>query len=270
MNPYFKTQDLRAGDVLLMKGIGQVSDLIAWFGDSIFSHAAIMVSDTHFVEAAAPTSREVAISDRLQQGDYYDFVEAYRPCDSQGMPLDDKQRQAISAAAQHYLDVAYPMDALLQLALFASLRNRIPADDRLRWLLREIIDHIMSFDPKHMVCSELVYAAMDKAKVPPCVIIGAQLDQPFPHIDVVELIKEWLEDTKRTSQTGTLASDTKQSVDEADLKHSFERLRQHRATPARAMTPIPVPSPNPADVMPVDLETSPQLRRLGRLDLRTA
>ncbi|QOC21741.1 hypothetical protein IC757_11905 [Wenzhouxiangella sp. AB-CW3] len=268
MTPYFPAEGLKAGDVLLMKGIGQVSDLIAWFGDSIYSHAAIMCSSTHFVEAANPTSREVALADRLQQTEYYDFIDAWRPTNSQGLALNNAQRQALADSVMQQLDVPYPLNDLLQLAVFAVLRNKIPMDDKLRWLLHELINLLLKFDPGHMVCSELVYYAMQQAKLPPTILVAAELDQPFPDIDVTKLIEEWLQDRHSNADSVSLAAPPAQpSISSSVLDQHYQTFRKQRMTSTPGFNPYPISDPNPANVMPVDIETSPQLRCLGRLAL---
>jgi hypothetical protein len=139
MTPEIDPATLRPGDVLLMRGIGAVSELIAWFGDSTYSHAAIVVDDGQLIEAAAPVSRRVPVSLRLAQGAYYDFIDAYRPTRPDGRPLTRSERDTVAAAASAELDVPYPLDALLQMALFAALRNRVPANATVRWLIRQLI-----------------------------------------------------------------------------------------------------------------------------------
>lgn len=268
MTPFVDPAALRPGDVLLMRGIGPVSDLIAWFGDSSYSHAAVMVDGTSFVEAAAPVSRRVRLADRLAQGAYYDFIDVLRPTRGNGEPLDDGARAAIADGANACLDVPYPLDALWQMAVFATLRNRVPADAGVRWLLRELIEHLIADDPSHMVCSELVYRACLAADLPPALIVSAQLDLPFPKIDIAELIREWREASGKQHTAPTAASpDGPVLASEDALRESFARLRATRTITPAALGMPPVLRPSPRDVMPVDLETSPQLRRLGRLPL---
>jgi hypothetical protein len=255
---------LRSGDVLLMRGLGPVSDLIAWFGDSTYSHAALMVDPQTLVEAALPTSRTVPLRTRLAQTDAYAFIDAYRPTRADGIPLTEADRQAIGRAGLALTGIAYPLDGLLQMAMIAALRNRIPADAGLRGLLRMLIDHLLRFDPGHLVCSELVYTALRDAGLPPALIISAELDLPLPPIDLVALIEEW-----RAAHAHTLpTAATPASSSETETAATFAQLRTARGF--SAPTPLgmpPVSNPNPADVLPVDLETSPQLRRLGRLPL---
>ncbi|WP_240125426.1 hypothetical protein [Thermomonas alba] len=257
---------LRAGDVLLMRGLGPVSDLIAWFGDSTYSHAALMVDAQTLVEAALPTSRTVLLQTRLAQADAYAFIDVYRPTRADGTPLRDADRQAIARAGGALTGVAYPLDGLLQLAVVAALRNRIPADAGLRWLLRMLIDHLLTFDPTHMVCSELVYTALRDAGLPPTLIVSAQLDLPLPPIDVPALIEEW---RAAHAHAHTLTLDAASAPIGADeTAAAFARLRAARGLqPMQSLGMSSLPAPNPANVLPVDLETSPQLRRLGRLAL---
>ncbi|MCG6117259.1 MAG: hypothetical protein MEQ07_03570 [Aquimonas sp.] len=272
MTPFIDPAQLRPGDVLLMKGIGAVSDLIAWFGDSSYSHAALMVDGGAFVEAALPVSRRVMLVDRLKQSDHYDFIDVYRPTQSSGRPLQDAERATITDAATALLGVDYPLDALLQMAVFAGLRNRIPADKGLRWLLREILDHLVKQDPKHMVCSELVYSALRNASQAPALIISAQLDLPVPKINVTELIKEWLQ--AHGKSLASAAAIGPHEAAENELAERFAQLRAQRAGLAKqaalalpALGMPPVLDANPKNVLPVDLETSPQLRLMGRLPL---
>lgn len=268
MTPFVDPTTLRAGDVLLMRGIGPVSDLIAWCGDSTYSHCAVMVDGDTFVEAATPTSRRVTLAARLAQGAYYDFIDVLRPTRADGEPLDDAERGAIARGALALLDVPYPMDALLQLALFATLRNRVPADARVRALLRGLVDHLTTHDPSHMVCSELVYRAFLAAELAPALVVSARLDLPLPKIDVAELIREWHDAKGGGAATlAAVAVTTTDDVDPATLAAAYTALRPGGGPAAGALGMPPVRHPVPRDVMPVDLETSPQLRRLGRLPL---
>lgn len=266
MKPYIDTTELRAGDILLMRGRSSLSDLIAWFGDSVYSHAAVMCSDTHFVEAAMPRSRMVALDERLRQTDAYHFIEVFRPTADDGNPLDEVQRERLARAASQQVGVDYPVDMLVQLAAVAVVRDRIPEDGCLRWLLRELVDHLICFDPEHMVCSELVYQAMRQAELAPTIVVAARLDQPFPDVDVRELVREWLE-ARGAGSMGQGQALMPEPVNEEELVGAYHRLRQERRFVAGGFSPHPVPDPNPATILPVDLSTSPQVRRLGRLRL---
>lgn len=287
MHPTFDPDALRPGDVLLMKGIGAVSDLIAWFGDSTYSHAAIVVDDGMLVEAASPRSRRVSVAARLGQGAYYDFVDAFRPTRHDGTPTRPADRTAAVVSAQTLLEVPYALDGLLQMAVFAALRDRIPTHAGVRWIIRVLIDHLVEDDPSQMVCSELVYRALDGATTAPehllrpKVIVSAMLDAPFPTVDWIELWQEF-EQARRSSvalagrvapvvpAASTASPDALESptVSDPDLLECYARLRDTRAARAPGLLSAPVdPNPNPKLVMPVDLETSPSLRRLGRLPL---
>ncbi|MFN7781163.1 MAG: hypothetical protein ACK5PG_00285 [Lysobacterales bacterium] len=128
MPRFIDPKDVRPGDVLLMKGISAISDLIAWFGDSTYSHAALMVDGGDLVEAAPPVSRRVPLSARLQQGAHYEFIDVYRPTQASGQPLQPAQRDALAKAGGALVGVGYPLDDMLQMGVFAGLRNRLPAD----------------------------------------------------------------------------------------------------------------------------------------------
>lgn len=267
---------VRPGDVLLMKGISAISDLIAWFGDSTYSHAALMIDGGDFVEAAPPASRRVALSVRLQQVDHYEFIDVYRPTQASGRPLDAAQREALAKAGAGLVDVQYPLDEMLQMAVFAGLRNRVPADKEMRWLLLLILNYLVTHDPKHMMCSELVYDGMRQAEQAPALIVSAQLDLPFPNVDIVQLIKEWLSargTPKR--ELAALGEGAVPDVGEEELATLFRTLQEQRkdhvltrTLDQAALGMPPVLNANPRNVLPVDLETSPQLRRVGRLPLK--
>jgi hypothetical protein len=291
MNEYLDPSELRAGDVLLMKGVGPVSDLVAWFGDSIYSHAAILVDSSTLVEAALPTSRKVPLATRLAEGDHYDFLDVYRPTRSDGTPLQAPDLEALGKAAESLLGLGYPLDGLLQLAVVAAVRNKLPTDWRIRFLLRVLVDFLIEDNPHEAVCSELVYrsflVASEKTPAPvtPCLIPTGTLDLPFPKIDWMELLKEWEEAQKRRPQLPALPESLWASLTAAapafeieTLEDQLQELRRRRSGTAEvelerkkapeAVAGIPVISqPNPRDVLPVDLETSPNLRRLGRLRL---
>lgn len=305
MSATFDPANLRPGDVLLMKGIGSLSDLIAYFGDSIYSHGAIVVEGANLIEAAVPHSRIQTIASRLAQGNHYDFVDAFRPTDPGFMPLLQNDRDAINVAAQELLNVPYPVSQLFQLGLFAAIRNKVPQNAHIRWLIHAVIDHLVENNPAHMVCTELVYRALLDAKpapkrdLSPKVIITAQLDMPFPTVNWIELYEEYRRAKQTQPQLGgstgaaleqalqanaavaasnapTVLSATVDdpAAPSADaLQSAYARLREmHLPTEVvDAVSAVPVvPKPNPKLVMPADLETSPQIRFLGRLPLTKA
>ncbi len=288
MSQYLDPSQLRPGDVLLMKGIGAVSDLIAWLGDSIYSHAAILVDASTLVEAALPTSRSVPLAERLAQGDHYDFLDVYRPTRPDGRPLEEVDRAALASSAQSLLGLGYPLDALLELAVISAIRNKVPADWRLRFLLRILVDHLLKEDPTQAVCSELVYRCFLSASrsthssLTPLLVPSGALDLPFPPIRWAELVEEWEEARKRRPSFPALpiaasagAAAPPAGPEAEDLEEKLCELLSRRANLiAEAMEPAAAPAalpvvlqPNPRDVLPVDLETSPNLRRLGRLQL---
>lgn len=277
-------KSLRPGDVLLMRGDSEISDLVAWFGDSIYSHAAILVDRGELVEAAPPQSRIRTLEERLHEVQHYFFIDAWRPARRNGQPLADADRGAIVDAARALVATPYPVDAFVQMAVFAALRNRVPADRRARELLRAILDHVLKKDPNQVTCSELVYRALASANqhgatdVEPPLIVSATLDTPFPSVNVAKLWEEWNRIRPRASDgTGVPAfvsiedSTAHPDDDEAQLTSllaDFESLRSARGL-APFYTPDNKPRPNPRNVLPVDLESSPSIRFLGRLKLST-
>lgn len=294
MNPAIDPATLLPGDVLLMKGIGPVSDLIAWFGDSTYSHAAIVVDGGDLIEAAAPVSRRAGIAGRLTQGAFYDFIDAWRPTRADGYVLSASDRAAAAASATALLDIAFPLDAMVQMAIVAALRDRLPIDPTAKRIIRAVIDHVLEDEPDHTICSELVFRALrDAAATPdaalaPAVIIAAPLDLPFPRIDWVALWQEWEETRRRRPALPDLAvaaarAGAGDTDEDSALKQRFAALRtarglrsrsgalaamrEPRGSPTRVVVE---PDPDPRNVLPIDLETSVSLRLLGRLPLSIA
>lgn len=276
---------LRPGDVLLMRGKSGISDLVAWFGDSIYSHAAIVVDGGQLVEAAPPASRIETVAGRLASHANYAFVDAWRPTRRDGRPLAEPDRVAIAREARALIQTPYPVDEFVQMGLFATLRNRIPADPRMRLLLRRILDHVLREDPQRVTCSELVYRALAGAgrhgggDVEPAVVVAGPLDLPFPPVDIAGLLREW-ENLRRPGPRiapvpATLAGSAAVPVDAEPasgetLEALFADVRERRGLGTRPQGiagAVPPARPNPRNVLPVDLESSPTIRFLGRLPL---
>lgn len=274
------------GDVLLHRGSGQLSALIAWAGDSPFSHAAFVYDDAQISEAAAVGVRHMPLAGRLADTTDFLRIDVYRR--TGGLAPD--HLTGIRAVADGYMGRPYPMNELLHLALICALRDKIPHDNRLRLLLREVTDHLIDNDPGHLVCSEFVYRSFAEAKVAPSLApripILDWVDTPFPHIDWIKLIVELEEDKKRAQNAQkagappppnpSLRADVNVSADELREKH--EELRDAlgvsapQAAPASntarivtAMAGAAVfdPNPNPRAILPADLANSPDFTCLG-------
>jgi hypothetical protein len=284
----FDTNSILPGDVLLHRGSGQISALIAWAGDSPFSHAAFVYDDAQISEAAAVGVRHMPLAGRLADTTDFLRIDVYRRTGG----VAANELAGIRAIADGYLGTPYPINELSQLAVICALRDKIPVDNRLRLLLREVSDHLIDNDPHHLVCSEFVYRAFAEAKVTPSIApriaILDWVDTPFPHIDWIKLVVELEEDKKRAQNaqnnrgapapsppSPSLRADVIVSADELREKHA--ELREAlgvsaKATPATNSATIvnamagPLlfePNPNPRAILPADLASSPDFTRLG-------
>lgn len=280
---------IQPGDLLLHRGNGQISALIAWAGDSPFSHAAFAYDEAQVAEAAAVGVRHAKLADRVVDTADFSRIDVYRP--SAGITLP--QLTAIRAVADSYMGTPYPMNQLVQLALICALRDKVPHDERVRLLLREVTDHLIDNDPHHLVCSEFVYRAFAEAKLTPSIapriVILDWVATPFPPIDWVKLMEEFEEDKKRAEDaqkgrnappapsvpTPSFGSGEGVTADALRDKHAQLRdalgvavpqaaaVNRVMANAAAAGGPVIDPNPNPRAILPADLGNSPDFKLLG-------
>lgn len=270
-------RDVRPGDLLLHSGNSQISSLVAWFGDAIYSHIAIMADAGDLIEAAPGGARRVPLVRRLAQVEGYHFIDLYRPTAAGGRVADEQQIAATVRRAQEYLGSPYPLDLLVQLGVISALRGRLPESNLARWVIRLAIDAAMSRDASRVMCSEIVYRALAEARtsppgsMAPTIVVSAPLLLPFPAIDIAKLIKE-LESMLKPGATLAPPLDAAEPLDDrhsdAALAKDYAALREQMGlTAAPAADVIVVPNPNPKTVSPADLERSPSVRLVGRLRL---
>lgn len=267
--------DLRRGDVLQHMGRSDLSTLIAWVGDSQYSHSAIVTGADEFVEAATAGVVSVALQQRIAATPSFHYIDVYRP---QRPDADDAHGQdKVIAALQPYLGSPYPMTSLLMLGLVCTVRNKVPVDPRMREVVRMALDLVIARDTGQVVCSELVYRAFDQADTDPAndlrlpLVTPPRSDAPFPDVDIPRLLRECLGDAAlaRPDMVAASAPLLAGAVDTsaADLD---ERLATARAAVGLNGDKGPLTSdgsPNPRLVLPGDLEFSPGLQLVGRLEM---
>jgi hypothetical protein len=292
--------DLEAGDVLLHMGRGELSRLIAWVGDSAYSHAAVVYDDTQLIEAAASGVRLATLDQRITMKDNFVYIDVFRPSrlqqsDHDGMLAD------LRAALMPYLGRPYPMTSLFVLGIVCSVRNKIPGSRDLRRVVRMALDLVIDNDSSRVVCSELVYRGFDEAPTSPVhalrlpVITRSRQHTPLPDIDLLALAHETLEDLRRANRSPSLASEiallsspmhgmhelaaaaAEDASEDEDLALRLLQARTRlgltlppQATLTAAALALPEPTPNPKTVLPADLEFSPGLVKIGRLALASA
>lgn len=297
--------ELQVGDVLLMLGHGELSKLIAWCGDSIYSHAAIVADNAELIEAAAPSARRYTLAKRLADTAEYYFIDAFRPLAQDGRAFTDADRAAVLAHAHSLLGVPFPVDRLATLGVLVAVRGKWPQHWLARLLVREALDHLVRNDPSHMVCSELVYrslaecAVQPRGRLAPRIVLAATTHEPFPVVDWKALWDEvWplLHPARHTALAGVaaqvpalnatqmpeIATHPDLHVDDDELQRSLAAARtmlgidptlpvtasDNGARLQEAVAAAPgtdLPNPNPKLVTPLDLAVTPSHSVLGRL-----
>jgi len=304
VSPIDPTQ-LRVADILLQLGRGPVSELIAWCGDSIYSHAAIVADQGDLIEAAAKGVRRYPLQQRLADTGNYLLIDVYRPLSYAGVALDDADRASVLAKAQSLLGVPYPLDSLATLGVLVAIRGKWPQHWLARIVVREALDHLVRDNPSHMVCSEVVYRALAECdaqpsgRLAPEIVLSGPTHLPFPDMDWKALWEEvWqLLHPQRQQALGDVAQrlaaveGAPAGMLAASLTAVGDDELATRANAVRAglglepvpitnqalddgsllleaaadATPTPLPHPNPKLVMPLDLANSPSHVVLGRL-----
>lgn len=264
--------DLLPGDVLLHMGAGELSKLIAWVGDSRYSHAALVVRGGELVEAAASGVRHAGLAERTRMVRAFRWIDVYRPL--RPSQTDAAGVDAVLRAADAYLNRPYPMTSLLVLGVTCAARNKLTDDPQLRLALRMALDLVIANDPDKVVCSELVYRAFDEAATTPRHALRLPLAtqaaprRPLPPIDVEALIAECLDDYRRSLPAAARSSASMlaeaRTTSDADLAALLAQARDHLGLDDAVVAGGDY-APNPKAVLPADLEFSPGLREAGRL-----
>jgi hypothetical protein len=283
--------DLRPGDVLLMLGHGEISKLLAWNGGSEYSHAAVVVDDGDLVEAATVGLRRVSLKERLADTAEVVLMDAYRPSRRDGKPFVAPDEEIVSATARSFIGRPYATQFLTELAIVVTVRGHLPKHEIGRLLVRLALDHHIANVDTSMTCCELVFRAFHDAPVAPAnaltprIFVQPRDPLPMPKIDWIALWKEWQQmrrrassgpAAKRTNGADAITSehiDAVPAIGDGELTARIERVRALLAhAPGLEKTlaladgkPIEDPRPNPKTIIPLDLQSSPSVRLLGRL-----
>lgn len=261
--------DLLPGDVLLHMGAGELSKLIAWVGDSRYSHAALVVRGGELIEAAASGVRHARLADRTRLVRAFRWIDVYRPLrPSAG---DAAGVDAVLHAADAYLGRPYPMTSLLLLGVTCAVRNKLTDDPDLRVALRMALDLVVRNDTDKVVCSELVYRAFDEAATRPPHALRLPVEtraaphRPMPAIDVEALIAECLDDYRRSLPAAPASRSLTAEASPQELAALLAQARDRLGLDDAVVASGDGYAPNPKTVLPADLEFSPGLREAGRL-----
>ena len=86
--PDLDPSGLLPGDFGLTLGRSQISKLIAWAGDSLYSHAFLVFDQNQLIEAAPGGVRFVQIAQRMREPSLLLF-DVYRPSNASDCALDE-------------------------------------------------------------------------------------------------------------------------------------------------------------------------------------
>ena len=295
----FPVEQLQVGDLLLMLGKSQLSKLIAWFGDSAYSHVSLVSEDGLLIEGIRPAVKESPLADRLAPDGPVVFVDAYRSLAAGGSPLGDDDRAAVLRHARSLIGTTFAQDDLVTIGLLVALRGKprhLPV--WLRWLIRQATEHAIRADSDRMLCSEFAYRAFADADTVPArrlarpIVPGEPSDLPFPEVDYLKLqeeVREMLKPKHKALEQDAVGADAVTGgalvwdsvdalqLDDAALDASIMALRERlglESPQAKAANSVDavvgtawpeVGPPNPKLVRPRDLADSPASRYLGRL-----
>lgn len=268
--------DLQPGDLLLSKARTEIGKLIAWVGDTDYSHAAVVFSRDDLVEATPPKVRLASLADRAAQGDKLEHLDVFRPRTLHDRPLDDTNLAALQMAGNTHVGKSYAASLLPFIAISGAIRNKTTDDERLRFLLKLIIDAVMPSDADALICTELAYRVYDAggytkdySHLKPVLIPVPPQHPAWPGIDLVRLyleIRELLGDRMRL-----LADAPPGTATARELQDSYDRAMSRLGLGlGLGQGATRLLGTNPKAVILIDLEHSPTFSRLGRLKLTNA
>ncbi|MFC3552181.1 hypothetical protein ACFOLC_14345 [Lysobacter cavernae] len=288
----FDRSGLMPGDILLMRSQGQLSSLIAWFGDSIYSHAGMVGNDGTVLDATTHGVQKNPLSARFDN-DQVLFIDACRPLRYDLLPLTNEDRQLVVEHGEGLVGTPYAMDDLFMVGVLVAVRDKsLPVDDvRLRWLLHEALDHVINDNASKMICSEFVFrcfsenAAIPTGMLAPQIVLSPPNDAPFPKVDWLALLKELWPLLRPGRQAALAAAGVQpeaafppgllqaQALTDDDFATQKATARATLGLPEPVATAqggsvlawVPFPNPNPKMVTPHDLEMTPSHFVLGRV-----
>lgn len=282
---------LREGDILLMMGVGPLSDLIAWASDGRYSHAAIMADGGDLIEASLGGVRRIPLAARLVEYAHYHFIDAYRVRSADGGDVAAGDRALVRGHAEDLLGIPYPVDQLALLGVIMAVRGKWPRHPLARRLVRIALDRALPADSGAMVCSEVVYrawaecATVPAGRLAPAIVPGERGMAPFPDIDWMALLEEFnslprpgdgggagLRAAPGLAVANALQADVE--VSDGELEAARARvlaglqgggLRASAGVSGARQAPPAEAWINPRLVSPQDLANSPCVAALGRL-----
>jgi hypothetical protein len=167
--PFIDASALQAGDVLLSYGDGTISDVIRLIDGGHYSHGALF-DGTKIVEAGLRGVVSTPLEAEIREQKY---VDAYRFHSDQGVPLASPGWPAdpIVNRAHCYLNrgTAYANNQLYLVGVLILLKRSFNRVEKaiLQAVLKEVFDLYKRIheggETKSVVCSELVYRSFNEA-----------------------------------------------------------------------------------------------------------
>ena len=169
----------QAGDVILSRGVSHMSEWMAWNARCPYSHAAIVLTPTVVLEAAAPAARLRPLSTIMSER--HAALDLYRPGNADGGEPDEQQIEAAVDIGLRLVGTPFAMTRLPALAL-RTLSSR-----RFDGIVRAPDTHVAVHD---LNCCELVYLVLQDAFG---FVVGMRTprDQPRPALDVSRFLEDW-------------------------------------------------------------------------------
>jgi hypothetical protein len=225
-----KDAQLVTGDVLLMLGTGEVSKLIAWGSDALYSHAAVVADPGYIIEATTKGVQRNSIADRLVDHVRFVLVDAIHSLARDGSELTTADRAAVLATAQTMLNRPYPLDKLAEFGLIVTIRQKLPKNPLARFVVREALDHLVKQDPQRVVCSEVVYRSLAECSVTPSgrlapeIVLEAPTNEPLGPFNWLALLEEVVELThpERKAAVAAAADAVRSTVDAANASGNLQ------------------------------------------------
>lgn len=292
---------VQPGDVLLMRGRSELSTLIAWVCDSVYSHSAVMADDGAMYESITHGIVSTPLATRLGDDSPVYLIDAYRPVGYDRSPLSEQDRSRVVAHGAGLLGLPYATSELAMIGIVVAVRGKsFPGAPRwLRWALRVAFDSLLGDDASQMTCSEYVYrcfaenTAVPKGRLAPEIVVTPPPEPSTPYTgDPGKLIKEigrllrpqhkarYLGGGVEAAASPDLLASI-EDVPEAELASAAREVRAHLGIDERVPTHfksaarsaalglpeavLPFAGTNPKGVSPGDLARTPCHLPLGRL-----
>ncbi len=291
LQPLTSIDSLRSGDVLLLRGRSELSALIAWTCNDIYSHSAIVTDDGGLMESVTRGIVRGEVHEKVAATDRYYLVDAFRPVSREEAPLAKEDRDRVIAHGESLLGLPYATNELAVIGVIVALRNRVFEDLPiwLRGVLRVAFDMLLSGDAQQMVCSEYVYRSFAECdaepvgRLAPQIVVAPPPDTSQPwDVDVPKLIEEIrallgprkaLANAVFPPEGALQVGEARGGLDAESLEASARAVRERLGAPepvpegmlAVGDAVLPVRVVNPKGVSPGDLSRSPSHQPLGRL-----